>query len=138
MIVQAELYGITMMDDTGPTDAEKIVQRQLDAYNLRNIDAFMAMWSPDAQYFKHPSKLLASGAVQIRKRHITRFKDPNLYGRLIKRIAVGNKVVDQEIVSRTFPEGPGRIGVIAIYEVNDDTIAKAWFIFGSPILDAKV
>jgi hypothetical protein len=84
------------------------------------------------------SKLLASGAVQIRKRHITRFKDPNLYGRLIKRIAVGNKVVDQEIVSRTFPEGPGRIDVIAIYEVNDDTIAKAWFIFGSPILDAKV
>jgi hypothetical protein len=125
-----------MMDNTSPTGAEKIVQSQLDAYNSRDLEAFMAMWSPDAQFFEHPAKLLASGAAEIRERHITRFKDPNLYGRLIRRMAVGNKVVDQEIVTRTFPEGPGRVDVIAIYEVNDDKIANAWFIFGSPILDA--
>jgi hypothetical protein len=118
-------------------DAERIVQRQLDAYNARDIDGFMAMWAADAQYFEHPAKLLASGAVDIRARHIARFKEANLFGRLIKRMVVGNKVIDQEVVTRTFPEGTGRIDVIAIYEVKDDKIANAWFILGSPVLDAR-
>jgi hypothetical protein len=118
-------------------DAGKIVQQLLDAYNARNIDAFMAMWASDARYFEHPSKLLASGAAEIRARHILRFKEPNLFGNLVMRMVVGNKVVDQEIVTRTFPEGTGRIDVIAIYELKGNKIANAWFILGPPVLDAK-
>ena len=72
-----------------------------------------------------------------RAHHIVRFKEANLFGRLIKRMVVGNKVVDQEVVTRTFAEGTGRIDVIAIYEVKDDKIANAWFILGSPVLDAQ-
>src|SRR6202790_1648510 len=90
-------------------DAEAIVQRQLDAYNARDIDGFMAVWAADAQYFEHPAKLLASGAAEIRARHIARFKEANLFGRLIKRMVVGNKVVDQEVVTRTFPGGTGHV-----------------------------
>jgi hypothetical protein len=126
-----------MSTNDGFIDAEGIVQRQLDAYNARDIDGFMAVWASDAQYFEHPAKLLASGAAEIRARHIARFKESNLFGRLIKRMVVGNKVVDQEVVTRTFPEGTGRIDVIAIYEVKDGKIANAWFILGSPVLDAQ-
>ena len=126
-----------MSANDGSIDAEGIVQRQLDAYNAPDIDGFMAMWASDAQYFEHPSQLLASGAAEIRVRHIARFKEANLFGRLIKRMVVGNKVVDQEVVTRTFPEGMGRVDVIAIYEVKDNKIANAWFILGSPILDAQ-
>jgi hypothetical protein len=99
-----------MSANDGSIDAEGIVQRQLDAYNAPDIDGFMAMWASDAQYFEHPSQLLASGAAEIRVRHIARFKEANLFGRLIKRIVVGNKVVDQEVVTRTFPgrNGPHR------------------------------
>jgi hypothetical protein len=128
--------GMTAEDHS--MDVEKIVQRQLDAYNARDIDAFMAMWASEARYFEHPSKLLASGAAEIRARHIARFKEPNLFGRLIKRMVVGNKVVDEEVVTRTFPEGPGHINVIAIYEVVDGKIANAWFILGSQVLDADL
>jgi hypothetical protein len=126
-----------MSTNDGCIDAEGIVQRLLDAYNARDIDGFMAMWAADAQYFEHPAKLLASGAAEIRARHIARFKESNLFGRLIKRMVVGNKVVDQEVVTRTFAEATGRIDVIAIYEVKDDKIANAWFILGSPVLDAQ-
>jgi len=49
---------------------------------------------------------------------------------------VGNKVVDQELVTRTFPEGAGRIEVLALYEVAEGKIAKAWFILGPRTLDA--
>ena len=48
---------------------------------------------------------------------------------------VGNLVVDREIVTRNFPEGLGRVDVIAIYEVADGKIAKAWFKTGTPVLD---
>ena len=126
-----------MATDDGSADAERIVQRQLDAYNARDIDGFMAMWAADAQNFEHPAKLLASGAAEIRARHIARFEEANLFGRLIKRMVVGNKVIDQEVVTRTFPEGTGRVDVNAIYEVKDDKIANAWFVLGSPVLDAQ-
>jgi len=126
-----------MATDDGSADAERIVQRQLDAYNARDIDGFMAMWAADAQNFEHPAKLLASGAAEIRARHIARFEEANLFGRLIKRMVVGNKVIDQEVVTRTFPEGTGRVDVIATYEVKDDKIANAWFVLGSPVLDAQ-
>jgi putative hydrolase of HD superfamily len=47
---------------------------------------------------------------------------------------VGNLVIDQEVVTRTFPEGPGEVDVIAIYEVEKGKISKAWFKMGKPRL----
>jgi hypothetical protein len=117
-------------------DPATLIQRQLDAYNARDIEAFMATWAEDAEYYEHPNTLLARGHAQIRERHVTRFLEPNLYGKLIKRMEMGNQVVDQEVVTRTFPEGTGHVQVIALYEVADDKIARAWFIIGPRVLDA--
>jgi hypothetical protein len=122
--------------DVSGNDSEFPVQKQLEAYNSRNIDAFMEWWADDCQYYEFPSRLLASGATEIRERHVTRFKERNLFGTLIKRIAVANVVVDQETVTRTFPEGPGEVDVLAIYQVEQGKIAKAWFKMGPPRLHA--
>ena len=124
-------------DGSNPLKPETVVQNQLDAYNARDIDAFMALWAEDAQYFQHPATLLAAGHDAIRARHAVRFQEPELFGRLVNRIAVGNTVVDHEIVTRNFPEGRGTVEVIATYEVGNDKITKAWFILGEPILDAN-
>jgi hypothetical protein len=110
------------------------VEQQLSAYNARDIDAFMQWWADDCEYYEFPSRLLARGASEIRERHVTRFKEPNLFGRLIHRAVVGNIVVDQECVTRTFPDGPGEIEVLAIYEVVNGKIARAWFKMGHPQL----
>ena len=107
------------------------VQMQLDAYNKRDIDAFMAWWADDCQYYEFPSKLLASGAAEIRERHLIRFEEANLFGRLLNRIVLGNLVVDHETVTRDFPEGPGELDVVAKYEIADGKIAKAWFKMGT-------
>ena len=114
--------------------AEAVVQRQLDAY-AHDLDALMATYADDAQQFEHPDKLLASGAVQIRGRFGARFQEPNLHAQLVKRIVGGNVVIDQEVVTRTFPEGAGKLELVAIYEVLDDKIAKACFIIGAKTLD---
>jgi hypothetical protein len=123
------------MRGADPIDPRDIVQRQLAAYNARDIEAFMSYWAEDAEYFAHPSDLLAGGAAAIRERHIARFKEPNLFGRLIHRMSVANLVVDHEVVSRTFAKGPGQVEVIAIYEVAGEKIARAWFKIGTPVLD---
>jgi hypothetical protein len=42
----------------------------------------------------------------------------------------------REVVTRTFPDGPGEIDVIAIYEIGNGKIEKAWFKMGTPRLHA--
>ncbi len=125
-----------MQKNPNPSKVEQVIQKQLDAYNAHDIEAFMAMWAEDALYFEHPSKPLAVGADAIRARHAARFQETNLFARLNQRMVLGNKVVDQETVTRTFPEGTGTIDVIVIYEVLNGKIAKAWYIFGAPVLDS--
>jgi hypothetical protein len=124
------------MNGSGLSDVEFPVQKQLEAYNARDIEDFMQWWAYDCEYYEFPSRLLAGGTSEIRERHVARFSETNLYGKLVKRISVGNMVVDQEVVTRTFPEGPGEIDVIAIYEVENGKIAKAWFKMGTPRLHA--
>lgn len=122
-----------MTADTAANEA--VVQAQLDAYNAKDIEAFMCCWAEDAQVFSHPDTLLADGAAAIRARHLVRFQEPNLFGRLVSRMAVGDTVIDREVVSRTFPEGPGRVDVIAIYRLAGGRISRAWFVMGEPRFD---
>ena len=74
-------------------------------------------------------------SAQIRERFAARFQEPNLKARLINRIVAGNVVIDHEQVTRTFSEGTGKIELVAIYEVQDARIAKAWFILGMKTID---
>jgi GrpB-like predicted nucleotidyltransferase (UPF0157 family) len=113
------------------SETESVVQRQLDAFNARDIDALLAVYADDAQLFEHPAKLLASGSAEIRPRFVLRFQEPNLHAALLKRIVAGAMVVDHEKVSRTFPEGAGEIELVMIYEVKEGRIAKAWTITGA-------
>lgn len=104
---------------------ELVVQRQLDAYNARDIDALLATYAPDARQYEHPGKLLATGAAEMRARMAQRFQEPNLHARLLQRVVMGNIVIDHEEVTRTFPEGTGWVDMVAIYEVIDGKIQSA-------------
>jgi len=119
------------------TDPAAVVQRQLDAFNARDLDGLLASYAEDAQMFEHPSKLLASGAAAFRERFAARFQEPNLHAILLSRTVMGNLVVDREEVIRTFPEGPGRIQLIMIYEVQHGRIVKARNLAGEKTLDKQ-
>jgi hypothetical protein len=118
-------------------DTEAIVQAQLEAYNAHDIDAFVATYADDAQIFEHPATLLADGSAQIRERYAARFKEPNLRAEIVKRIVMGNRVIDHERVARTFPEGPGLSEAVAIYEVQNGRIAKVWLVMGPKTLNSR-
>jgi putative hydrolase of HD superfamily len=116
---------------------EAVVQAQVEAYNARDVEAFLATYSDDAQLFEHPDKLIATGHNELRTRYAERFKEPNLHAEIVKRIVMGNIVVDHEKVARTFPEGPGTLEAIAIYQVEAGKIAKVWLIPGAKSLSAS-
>ena len=115
---------------------EAVVQRQLDAYNARDVDALLAIYAGDAQLFEHPATLIASGPAALRERFAIRLQEPNLHAALLKRIVMGNIVIDHERVTRTFAEGTGTLELVMIYEVSNGRIARAWSIPGPKNLDA--
>jgi hypothetical protein len=112
------------------TDPAAVVQRQLEAFNARNLDALLVTYADDAQMFEHPSKLLASGTAELRERFAVRFREPNLHASLLSRVVMGHIVIDHEEVRRFLPEGPATIRLIMMYEVQNGKIAKAWMIVG--------
>ncbi len=114
---------------------EIVVQRQLDAYNRRDVEAWASTYADDAKQFELPGKLLASGGGEIRARVATRFQEPNLHARLLHRTVMGHVVIDHEVVSRTFPEGTGTVELVAIYEVRDGKIQTGTFAFGATKFD---
>lgn len=126
-------------DQPSPTmmqpDPETIVQRQLDAYNGRDIEALLSIYAEDAEMYEHPATLLARGSAALRERFMARFQEPNLHAHLLSRIVMGQTVIDHEEITRTFPEGPGRLTMIMIYEVRGDRIARAWSLAGARTLD---
>lgn len=116
---------------------EVVVQRQLEAYNSRDVDALLAIYADDAQTFEHPAMLVASGSAALRERFTARFQEPNLHATLLNRMVMGSIVVDHEEVTRTFPEGPGKLELVMIYEVREGRIIKAWAIAGAKTLEVR-
>lgn len=123
------------MTDTSPAG---VVQAQLQAYNAKNIDAFLRAYAPQATQHSLHGELLAQGHEQLRQHYTLRFTEPDLHAHLVSRMAVGNYVTDAEIVTRNFPEGRGTQDMLCIYEVSDGLIQRAWFALGKKVVRAKI
>jgi hypothetical protein len=121
-----------MFDSDSPA---AVVQRQLDAYNARDVDALLATYAPDARQYEHPATLLVTGHDAMRGRFAARFQEPDLHARLVQRVVMENLVVDHEIVTRNFPEGKGALELVAIYDVVDGLIRSQVVKLGAKRLD---
>jgi hypothetical protein len=116
---------------------EAVVQRQLDAYNGRDLDALLATYAPDARQYELPATLLATGHADMRPRFAARFQEPDLHARLLQRAVMGNIVIDHEEVTRNFPEGRGKVDLVVIYEVADGLIRSQTAQISNQRLDAQ-
>jgi hypothetical protein len=128
------MQAIYFMHATSPA---ALVQQQLDAYNARHLDALLATYAVDAELFEHPHTLLARGHEALRERFAARFTESNLHAALQHRAVTGDCVVDHEIVMRTFPEGPGTLEVVMIYEVKAGRITRSWALAGTKTLASR-
>jgi len=86
-----------------------VVQRQLEAYNAQDIDAFAATYADDVIVTRGPDKKpFVQGKQQLREVYSTMFgKYPNCRARIAERRTEGDNVVlDHEIVTGRGPERP--------------------------------
>ncbi|WP_205289367.1 nuclear transport factor 2 family protein [Lysobacter sp. TY2-98] len=106
-------------------DPIAVVQRQLDAYNAHDLDAFMATYRDDAKVWRMPASApTLDGADAIRTYYRDqRFNIPTLHADLVARTASGHKVVDHERVTGL---GDAPVEALAVYEVVDGRIATVW------------
>lgn len=111
-----------------------VVQRQLDAYNAKDVAGWLATYAPDAEQFVLHGARLAAGHAEIGARTAARFLEPDLHARLVSRTVMGQLVVDLEVVTRNFPEGRGTVDLLCVYEVVNGLIRRASFAQGEPQL----
>lgn len=102
-----------------------IVQQQIDAYNARDIDAFMATYAANIKLYDYPNTLRTDGQIKMRDTYTDWFAMAKDLKAVIKnRIVIGNKVIDEEQVTVN-----GQIiNAVAIYEIEKGKIAKVTFI----------
>jgi putative hydrolase of HD superfamily len=113
--------------------AATVVQKQLDAYNAKDLDALLDAYAADAEQYALHGPLLAQGHDALRARFAERFTEPDLHARLVSRTVMGDFVTDLEVVTRNFPEGKGWVEMLCVYEVRDGRIQRASFAVGIPL-----
>lgn len=104
----------------------QLVQRQLNAYNERNIDAFMDTYADEIELYTFPDVLTSKGKEAMRKNYDAMFKKfPALHCEIKNRIVQGNVIIDQEHVTGTSKKA---FGATAVYHVENGKIRKVYFI----------
>lgn len=102
------------------------VQRQVEAYNARDLEHFVAQYADDVQVFRPPSTEPAlSGKAAFAAHYANkRFNLPTLHAEVVSRMIAGDKVVDHERITGL---EPGVLEAIAVYEVRGGLIQRVWF-----------
>lgn len=104
---------------------EEVVQKQLEAYNQRDIESFMAVIDPEIKVYDFATaKNTMQGYDACKAFYSKLFNDsPNLHSTILTRTVFGNKVIDHESIT-------GRNGndevleLVLIYEVENAKIHK--------------
>jgi hypothetical protein len=106
---------------------EQLAQQQLDAYNKRDMEAFLKPYSDSVQVFMFPNQLMYQGKETMRQQYAGMFSGtPDLFCKLKNRMVVKNTVIDHEQV--TFDKKRPAMEAIAIYTIEKDKIVKVHFI----------
>ena len=106
---------------------ETLAQRQLDAYNNRDIEAFAQCYAEDVQLLRLQSgEVFCHGREQLHDTYGKMFAEhPDLHCTLVNRIVCGEIAIDEEEVRGLMPDSI--LHAVAIYEVQNGIITRAWF-----------
>jgi len=100
-----------------------LAQEQLDAYNRRDLDAFLRVYSDDIEIYDFPNRLRSRGKEAMRARYGEMFaRAPDLHCELVNRIVMGKNVADHERITGR-PEG--LIEAMVLFTMRDGLIVRA-------------
>lgn len=117
----------SLINAQADSTAQKLAQEQLDGYNKRDIDAFLNPYADTVKVYMYPNQLMYQGKAMMRQQYAGMFQQAvDLHCTLVKRIVLGNKVIDEESV--IFQKGQLPMRAVAIYTIDKDKIAEVRFI----------
>ena len=103
-----------------------IASAQLDAYNAQDLEKYVSYFTEDCVVSGLNSTPTEISREAIKARYAKAFAQfPQNKAELLSRIAVGNTVVDHELVIRA--PGGEQFEIIAIYTFRDGLIARVDF-----------
>ena len=112
------------------SDVESVIQREVRAYNHRDLDAFMATYHPEIKIFRFPDTLLYTGREEMRPYYRELFeKAPHLHVEIAKRIVMGDTVIDYEKITGHL-RAP-YLEAVLIYKIKDGLIHRVWIMSGT-------
>ena len=102
------------------------VQEQLDGFNGRDVDRFLAAYAPDAIIEDGAGRVLMHGHDAIRAMYGQLFaQSPVLHCDVVSRIQVGDWVIDEEQTTGfNFAGFPAEIHAAVVYRLADGKIAQ--------------
>lgn len=105
-----------------------LAERQLAAYNARDLDAFSACFAEDVEVYDFPGVLAIKGQNAFRARYAERFKSEGLEAIVVHRAVIGERVIDHERVWLNGRAAGDPTELVVIYTVRDGLIARVDFI----------
>lgn len=124
-IITVILFFLSLQVFSQEKSAEAVVQENLNFYNQRDIDGFMSSFAKMIKIYNLGSaKPSTVGLYNVRKMYAKLFENsPRLHSTILKRIVIGNKVIDHEsIIGRN--GNKDALELVLIYEVEDEKIKK--------------
>jgi hypothetical protein len=113
-----------IMDTTEVTD---LIEKQIAAFNARDIAGFLACFAADARILDTSGSLMAEGHEGIRQMYVPLFENsPNLHSEITNRIQIGGWVIDDEhSTGFVLPGYPSELRVIVVNHEVDGKIVQS-------------
>ena len=102
------------------------VQAQLDAYNARDVENFIACYAADCIFEDGAGNRLMAGHAEMRLRYTALFAaSPKLHCELVHRTHIGHCVIDEERITGRVPD---MNRAVVIYRVGNGLIHHVRFL----------
>lgn len=110
------------------SNAEKVVQNQLDYYNTNDLNGFLSTYHENIEILNlEDNSVMLKGKEALRVKYRERFEIQKVRAKLINRIIIGDKVIDHEHVSGIKKDEI--VKAVAVYKIENDLILKVWFLY---------
>ena len=104
-----------------------LVQRQTDAYNAHDAQAYAACFTPDIQFIRHPGIAQIQGRDELYKTFATFFREhKDAKMRVLYRAQLGPTTVVEHQEVDGIDKKP--IASVVIYSLQNGLIQAAWFV----------
>ncbi len=99
-----------------------IVEEQVNAYNAKDLERFIATYSPSVVIEDGENNVLMRGHAEMRERYGPLFEgNPQLHSRIITRLRIGKFTLDEEEITGS-KSSATPIRSIVIYRVEKEKI----------------